>query len=70
MATEQDELQRRADDLYERYARPLEAENAGRFIAVSPGGDVLLGDDVLDGRGITDRYRVVFDHGQRVIVEP
>lgn len=29
-----------------------------------------LGEEVVVGRGIIDRYRVTFDHGERVIAEP
>lgn len=31
---------------------------------------VLLGDEPIVGRGISDRYRVILEHGERVIVEP
>lgn len=31
---------------------------------------ILLGDKPIIGRSITNRYRVIFDHGRRVIVEP
>jgi hypothetical protein len=31
---------------------------------------VALGDEALAGRGVIDRYRVILDHGRRVIVEP
>ncbi|HLG12793.1 MAG TPA: hypothetical protein VI876_13625 [Dehalococcoidia bacterium] len=30
----------------------------------------VLGDESIVGRGLTDHYRVVFDHGERVIIEP
>jgi hypothetical protein len=36
------------DALYARYARPLEAEHAGRILAVSEAGETLLGDDIHD----------------------
>ena len=29
-----------------------------------------LGNEPLIGRGVSDRYRITLDHGQRVIVEP
>lgn len=29
-----------------------------------------LGDEPLVGRGVTDRFRIILDHGERVIVEP
>jgi predicted aspartyl protease len=30
----------------------------------------VLGDEPLVGRGVTDRFRLVLDHGERVIIEP
>ena len=30
---------------------------------------VALGNEILVGRGITDRFAITFDHGQRVVVE-
>ena len=35
-----------------------------------PARIAVLGREVIVGRGLTDRYRVIFDHGERVIVEP
>ena len=29
-----------------------------------------LGDEAIIGRGITDHYRLILDHGRQVIVEP
>ncbi len=29
-----------------------------------------LGDEPLIGRGVTDKFKVTFDHGRKVIVEP
>ena len=38
----------RTDDrLYDRYGRPLEAEHAGEFVAISDDGRVILGPDEL-----------------------
>lgn len=31
---------------------------------------VCLGDQPLMGRGVTDKFKVIFDHGKKVIVEP
>ncbi|MSQ14649.1 MAG: hypothetical protein EXR50_02130 [Dehalococcoidia bacterium] len=36
----------------------------------SPSRIVLLGDEYLLGRRIIDRFRVTFDHGRQVLVEP
>jgi len=33
-----------------------------------PATIVALGDDYLLGRGILDHFKVVFDHGQRVVI--
>lgn len=41
----------------------------GNFAAV-PADIALLGDEPIVGRGISDRYRVILDHGERVIAEP
>lgn len=35
------------DRLYEEYGRPLEAEHKGKFVAIGPGGEVILGIDEL-----------------------
>jgi hypothetical protein len=37
-----------ADLLYDRYARPLEAEYRGKFVAVTERGETIVGDTVLD----------------------
>ena len=44
MPTEQDTLTVRANLLYDQYARPLEREHAGKFIAISPNGEFVLGE--------------------------
>ena len=46
MATEQEELLRQSDELYDRYAVPFEKEHWGKFIAVSPRGETMIGDDM------------------------
>jgi predicted aspartyl protease len=30
----------------------------------------VLGDEVIAGRGLTDRFRLTLDHGKKLIVEP
>lgn len=35
------------DRLYEQYGRPLEREHWGRYLAVSPDGDWVVGDSPL-----------------------
>jgi hypothetical protein len=44
----QDELRAEADRLYEEFGKPLEAEYWGKFVAISPAGRFLLGDDAHD----------------------
>lgn len=39
-------------------------------VGVFPALITALGDEPLVGRGVTDRVRLVLDHGQRVVVEP
>ena len=34
------------DDLYDRYGKPLESEHWGKFVAISPKGETLLGTDM------------------------
>jgi predicted aspartyl protease len=31
---------------------------------------IALGDELLVGRGVSDRLRITLDHGQQVIIEP
>ena len=53
--------------LYERYGKPLEPEHHGQYLAVSPDGQTLLGDDLLTvGKEAAERYgpdNVVFKIG-------
>lgn len=46
--TEQAKLKQRGEHLYDRYAKPLEAEHAGKFIAISPTGQHLIGDSLRE----------------------
>ena len=67
----QEDLKREADRLYEQYAKPLEAEQEGKFIAVSPAGRVLLGDSMLDvAQRATETFgrgNFIFKLGQRAV---
>lgn len=71
MTAEQDELNRRADELYDRYAKPLEGEYRGKYIAVSPMGQVLLGEDLYElTREATDSFgrgNFIFKLGPRAV---
>jgi len=44
----QDELNTEGEQLYDHYAKPLEAEHAGKFIAVSREGKTVIGDTILE----------------------
>lgn len=37
------DLERQYEQLYEQYGKPLEAEHAGQYLAISPTGETLLG---------------------------
>lgn len=41
------ERSRKDEELYERYGRPLEADHAGEFVAISDNGEIILGTDKL-----------------------
>jgi len=36
------------DDLYDRYARPLEAEHWGEFIIIAPDGRYVIGETMVE----------------------
>jgi predicted aspartyl protease len=48
------------------YLGVVEVGSLGAFSAAV----TILGDEPLVGRGLTDRFRVILDHGSEVIVEP
>lgn len=57
MSTAQQKLRQTADDLYERYAKPLEAEHRGKFVAVTPEGQVVMGDTAREvAQEATERF--------------
>jgi hypothetical protein len=37
------EIDRRYDELYDKYGRPLEADHRGQYLAISPDGKTVLG---------------------------
>jgi hypothetical protein len=43
MTDERQQRKRQGDRLYERYAKPLEIEHAGEYIAITRDGRTLLG---------------------------
>ena len=56
-----------ADTLYEQYGRPLEPDHNGKYLAISPNGKIVVGNDlicVLDrAAGELGRGHVVFKVG-------
>ena len=40
--------ERRYDELYEQYGKPLEAHYSGQYLAVSPRGETILGPSILE----------------------
>ena len=49
MATpDRDELFEQSESLYERYAKPLEREHWGEYVALSQDGRLILGTDLLE----------------------
>ena len=71
MTAEQQQLKQSADQLYERYAKPLEAEHRGQYIAVSPGGQVIVGATAREvARQATERFgrgNFLFKLGPRAV---
>ena len=56
-------LDRRYDELYERYGLPLEDEHGGEYLAVSPRGETILGPTLLD---VVQRAKAKFGPGSFV----
>ena len=44
MALSNDEALKQSDELYERYAKPLEAGHWGEFVAIYPDGRTVIGE--------------------------
>ena len=59
------------DKLYEQYARPLEAEYWGKFVAIAEDGRTLLGADLLEvaqqAKEKLGRGTYLFKIGERVV---
>jgi hypothetical protein len=45
---ESDDLERRYDELYDQYGVPLEDKHRDEYLAVSPGGQTIVGPTMLD----------------------
>jgi hypothetical protein len=59
----QQDIDRRYDALYAQYGKPLEADHAGEYLAVSPTGQTLLGRSL---REVTRKATATFGPGNFV----
>jgi hypothetical protein len=70
-APDQRALLNEANSLYERFAKPLESEHLGEFIAISRDGRILLGSSAHEvGRKAREAFgpaNFVFQIGPRVV---
>ena len=48
MTAERDQRKQQGDSLYEQYGKPLEEEHEGQYIAITPDGKTVLGEDLLE----------------------
>jgi hypothetical protein len=66
-----DDLERRYNDLYEQYGRPLERDHHGEYVAISPQGDIALGQTPLEAaQRAVDRFgpgSFLYKIGDRVV---
>lgn len=74
MALSNEEALKQGDELYERYAKPLEAEHWGEFLAIAPDGRTMLGDnpykiDIEAWNAFGDEV-VMFQVGEKESVKP
>ncbi|HLH26256.1 MAG TPA: DUF5678 domain-containing protein [Chloroflexota bacterium] len=53
-----------ADQLYEQYGRPLEEKHRGQYVAISPEGQTVLGDDLLEA---LEKAEAVFGPGRNLV---
>ena len=44
----QDQLNRRFDELYAKFGKPLEASHQGEYLAISPDGRTFVGSTLLE----------------------
>ncbi|MCG3776225.1 MAG: hypothetical protein JW395_3077 [Nitrospira sp.] len=59
----QKDLLEKADALYQKYGKPLEAEHFGEFVAISDDGQTVLGKTMLEAM---QRARAAFGAGGHV----
>ena len=48
MSTENQQHKQLADQLYDQYGKSLEAEHSGKYVAITPDGELLLGETMLE----------------------
>ena len=58
-----DDLERRYDEVYDQHGVPLEAQHRGEYLAVSPGGQTIVGPTMLD---VAQQARTRFGPGSFV----
>jgi len=67
----QSDRKQQSESLYERYARPLEREHTGEFVAISAEGKTKLGADlkqlVLEAKTSLGPGNFVFKIGERAV---
>lgn len=49
-----------ADRIYEKYGKPLEQKYWGKFVAINPQGEILMGSDLVK---ITEKALIKFGSG-------
>ena len=68
---EDEALDRRFDELYEIYGRPLETQHRGEFLAISPDGKTILGTTLREvARQATETFgpgNFVFKIGEKAV---
>lgn len=67
----QHDLEQRYEAMYDRYGKPLESEYGGKYLAVSPRGETLLGVSLREvARQATARFgpgNFVYKVGERAV---
>ncbi len=71
MSANNHELMQRSEELYEKYGKPMEEEHQGEYLAISPQGKTLLGNDLLDlMKTATDIFgpgNLIFKVGEKAV---
>ena len=69
MTAAQEQRRGQADDLYERFGKPLEAEHMGEYVAIFPSGQTVIGTTVggvlAEATRTVGKGSFVFRIGQR-----